>query len=112
MLTCYQDTQVPAGMLQGASLQKMGTLPFNCPEGLLHNLLCASASADKIGAGVAHLDSPVLVHKEVGGLQVTVDDRRVRCMQVVHALGSIQRHAQSAHRDAVSAWIKNFDKVQ
>ncbi len=105
-----RDARAGRSIARG-TLAEDGTLPFHSPEKLTHSLLSASASADKNGAGFAHLDSPVLIYKEVGRLQVTVYDRRVRCMQVVHALGSIQRHAQSAHR-AVSAWIKNSNKLQ
>ena len=44
----------------------------------------------------AYLDSPVLVHKEVWGLEIAVNDRWVGGVKVVHPLCSIQRHAQPA----------------
>ena len=44
----------------------------------------------------AHLHAPVLVDQQIGRLEVAVDDRRVRRVQVVHALGRVQRHRQPA----------------
>ena len=41
-----------------------------------------------------HLDAPVLVDKQVGRLEVAVDDGRVGGVEVVHALGRVQPHAQ------------------
>lgn len=39
---------------------------------------------------IGDLDSPVLVHKQVGGLEVPVQDDRVVAVQLQHALQGIR----------------------
>jgi hypothetical protein len=65
-------------------------VPFACwcfksPSKLLSRKLCVDACS------WAHLDSPVLIHQQVGALEVAVHDGRGAGVEEEHASGSINR---------------------
>ncbi len=64
-------------------------------DGLLH---------DSRQVEIAHLHPPVLVHKQVRGLEVSVDDGRVAGVQIHHALCRVQAHVQPASHP--SEWAR------